>query len=99
MAKRLAVGRYTVRVTIITGILVTLENLFPRNYRYRCRLETRMNSFNYHYRYRLGVRSHAFISIGSLLPSWKSFELIIQNYRYRYRFVIFWIRIREKKGT
>ena len=30
------------------------------NYRYRYRLEIRMNSFNYHYRYRLGVRSHPF---------------------------------------
>ena len=29
----------TVRVKIITGSLVTLENLFPPNYRYRYRLE------------------------------------------------------------
>ena len=60
---------------IITGSLVTLENLFPQNSRYRYRLEIRMNSFNYHYSYRLGVRSHPFISIDSQLPSWKSFEL------------------------
>ena len=37
----------TVRVKIITGSFVTLENLFPENYRYRYRLEIRMN---YHYR-------------------------------------------------
>ena len=55
----------TARVKIITGSLVTLENLFPENYRCRCRLEIRMNSFNYRYRYRLDVRSHPFISIGS----------------------------------
>ena len=58
----------TVRVKIITGSLVILEKLFPNNYRYRYRLEIRMNSFNYHYRYRLGVRIHTFISIGSQLP-------------------------------
>ena len=33
----------TVRVEIITGSLVILENLFPQNYRYRYRLEIRMN--------------------------------------------------------
>ena len=60
-----------VRVKIITGSLVTLENLFPENYRYRYRLEIRTN---YHYRYRLGVRSRPFISIDSQLPSRKSFE-------------------------
>ena len=58
-------GGLTVRVIMITGSLATLENLFPQNYRYRYRLEIRMNSFNYHYRYRLGVRSHPFISIDS----------------------------------
>ena len=62
-------GLNTVRVEIITGSLVILENLFPRNYRYRYRLETQINLFNYHYRYRLGVRSHTFISIDSQLPS------------------------------
>ena len=36
----------TVRVNIITGSFVTLENLFPENYRYRYRLEIRMNSVN-----------------------------------------------------
>ena len=66
----------TVRVKIITGSLVTLENLFPENYRYRYRLEIRMN---YHNRYRLGPRSRSFISIDSQLPSRKSFELIFQN--------------------
>ena len=50
----------TVRVKIITGSLVTLENLFHENYRYRYRPEIRMN---YHYRYRLGPRSRPFISI------------------------------------
>ena len=59
----------TVRVKIITGSLVTPENLFPQNYRYRYRLEIRMNFFNYLYRYRLGVRSHPFISINFQLPS------------------------------
>ena len=66
----------TVRVKIITGSLVTPENLFSQNYRYRYRLEIRMSSFNYHYHYRLGVCSHTFISIDSRLPSWNSFELI-----------------------
>ena len=66
----------TVRVKIITGSLVTLENLFPPNYRYRYRLEIQTNSFDYHHRYRLGVRSHTFISVDSQLPSRKSFELI-----------------------
>ena len=60
---------YTIRVKFITGSLVTLNNLFPQHYRYRYRLEIRMNSFNYHYRYRLGIRSHPFISVGSQLPS------------------------------
>ena len=60
-------------VKIITGSLVTLENLFPENDRYRYRLEIRMN---YHYRYRLGPRSRPLISIDSQLPSRKSFELI-----------------------
>ena len=61
-------GTYTVRVKIITGSLVSLENLFSPNYRhrYRYRLEIRMN---FHYRYRLGVHSHPFISIDSQLPS------------------------------
>ena len=59
----------TVRVKIITGSLVTLENLFTQSYRYRYRLETQMNLFNYHYCYRLGVRSHTFISIDSQSPS------------------------------
>ena len=59
----------TVRVKNITGSLVILENVFSPNYRYRYRLEIRMNSFNYHYRYRLGVRSHPFISIDSQLSS------------------------------
>ena len=63
----------TVRVKIITGSLVTLENLFPENYRYRYRLEIRTN---YHCRYRLGPHSHPFMSIDSQLPSRKSFELI-----------------------
>ena len=57
-----AAKMYTVRVKIITGSLVILENV----YRYRYRLEIRMN---FHYRYRLGVRSHPFISIDSQLPS------------------------------
>ena len=48
-----------------------LRIYFSPNYRYRYRLEIRMNSFNYQYRYRLGVRSHTFISIDSQLPSWK----------------------------
>ena len=65
--------RFTVRVKILTGSLVTLENLFPENDRYRYRLEIRMN---YHYRYRLGPRSRPLISIVSQLPSRKSFELI-----------------------
>ena len=56
----------TVRVKIITGSLVILENLFSPNCRYRYRLEIRMN---HHYRYRLGVRSRPFISIDSQLPS------------------------------
>ena len=43
-------------------------------------------------RYRLGVRSHPFISIGSQIRSWKSFELIFQNYRYRFCLKMFWIR-------
>ena len=60
---------FTVRVKIIIGSLVTLENLFPQNYRYCCRFETRMNLINYHYRYRLGVHSHLFISMDSQLPS------------------------------
>ena len=64
-----ALIRITVRVKVIIGSLVIIENLFPPNYRYRYRLEVRMNSFNYHYRYRLGVRSHRFISIDSQLPS------------------------------
>ena len=42
-----------VRVKIITGSLVTIENLFPQNNRYRYRLEIRMHSFNCHYRHRL----------------------------------------------
>ena len=54
---------------IITGSLVILKNYCPPNYRYRYRLEIRMNSLNYHYRYRLGVRSHPFMSIDSQLPS------------------------------
>ena len=57
---------FTVRVKIITGSLVILENVFSQTYRYRYRLEIRMN---FHYRYRLGVRSHPFISIDSQLPS------------------------------
>ena len=64
---------FTVRVKIITGSLVILENSFPENYRYRYRPEIRMN---YHYRYRLGARSRPLISIDSQLPSRKSFELI-----------------------
>ena len=56
----------TVRVKTITGSLVTLENLFTPNYRYRYRHEIRTN---FHYRYRLGVRSHPFISIDFQLPS------------------------------
>ena len=62
-------GKRTVRVKIITGSLVILENLLSQNYRYRYRLESRMKSFNYHYRYRRGVRSHPFISFDSQLPS------------------------------
>ena len=58
---------------LLPAVLVTLENLFPRNFRYRYRLEILMN---FHYRYRPGVRSHPFISIDSQLPSWKSVELI-----------------------
>ena len=76
----------TVRVKLITGSLLTLENLFPQSYRYR--LEVRTNSFNYHFRYRIGVCSHPFISIDSQSPSWKPFELISPNYRYRYRLEI-----------
>ena len=72
-------SRFTVRVKITTGSLVTLENLLPQNYRYRYRLDIRMNSLNYHYRYRPGVRSHTFISIDSQLQSWKSFGLISQK--------------------
>ena len=78
-----------VRVKIIIGSLVILENLFPPNHSYRYRLEIRMNSFNDHYRFRLGVRSHPFISIGSQLPSWKAFEWTFQDYRYRYRLEMF----------
>ena len=63
------IAAHTVRVEIITGSPVTLENLFPPNYRYRYRLEIWMNSFSYHSRYRLGVHSHLFISIDSQLPS------------------------------
>ena len=33
----------TVWVKMITGSLVIIENLFPQNYRYRYRLEIRMN--------------------------------------------------------
>ena len=66
----------TVGVKIITGSLVTLENLLPDNYCCRYRLEIRMN---YHYRYRLGPRSRPFISIDSQLPSRKSFELIFSK--------------------
>ena len=44
---------------------------------------------NYHYGYRLGPRSRPFISIDSQVPSRKSFELISQNYRYRYRLEMF----------
>ena len=61
----LTVSGTTVWIKII---IVSLENLFPPNYRYRYHLEIRMN---FHYRYRLGVRSHPFISIDSQLPSWK----------------------------
>ena len=86
-AKRGILKGGTVRVKIITGSLVTLENLFPENYRYRYRLEIRTN---YHYRYRLGPRSRPFISIDSQLPSRKSFELIFaKNYRYGYRLEMF----------
>ena len=42
-AQKLKFPRITVRFKIITGSLVTLENLFPDNYRYRYRLEIRMN--------------------------------------------------------
>ena len=59
------VFNFTFRVKNITGSLVTPENLFPKNYRYRYRLEIRMNSFNDHFPYRLGVCSHPFISIDS----------------------------------
>ena len=64
----------TVRVKIITGSLVILENFFPDSYRYR--LEIWMN---YHCRYRLGPRGRPFISIDSQLPSRKSFELIFSK--------------------
>ena len=74
MGPKGGVKKGTVRVNMITGSLVVLENLFSQNYSYRYRLEIRMNSFNYHYRYRLGVRSHRFMSIDSQMPSWKSFE-------------------------
>ena len=47
------IGVITVRVKIITGSLVILENLFSPNYRYR--LEIRMN---FHYRYRLALHFH-----------------------------------------
>ena len=57
---------------MITGSLVTLEKLFPENYRYRYRLEIRMN---YHYRQRLGPRSRPLISSDSQLPSRKSFKI------------------------
>ena len=77
---------FTVRVKIITGSPVILETLFPENYRYRYRLEIRMN---YHCRYRLGPRSRPLIFIDSQLPSRKSFELISSNYRYRYRLEMF----------
>ena len=40
---------FTAHVKIVAGSLVTLENLFPPNYRYHYRLEIRMNSFYYHY--------------------------------------------------
>ena len=40
---------WQIRVKFITGTLVTLENLFPQNYRCRYRLEARTNSFHYHY--------------------------------------------------
>ena len=46
---------FTVRVKIITSSLVTLESLFPQNYRYCYRPEILMSSFSYHYRYRLGA--------------------------------------------
>ena len=73
---RCSFSRSTVRVKIITGSLVTLENLFSEKCRYRYRLEIRMN---YHYRYRLGPCSRPFISIDSQLPSRKSFELIFSK--------------------
>ena len=60
--------------------------LFPRNYRYRYRLEIRMNSFNYHCRYRHGVPSFP------LIPNYRlesHLNLFPQNYRYRYRLVMF----------
>ena len=34
---------FTVRVDMITGSLVIIENLFPPNYRYRYRLEMFVN--------------------------------------------------------
>ena len=42
--KSSCVKSLTVRVKIITGSLVILENLFPKNYRYRYCLEIPMNS-------------------------------------------------------
>ena len=79
-----------VRVKIITGSLVILENWFSPNYRYRYRLEIRMN---FHYPYRLGVRSHPFISIDSQLLSWKSFELFFPKITVTVTVLkCFWIR-------
>ena len=62
-------GRIPFESTLLPQSCYSFENVFPKNYRYRYRLEIRMNSFDYHYRYRLGVRSHPFISICTQLPS------------------------------
>ena len=45
--------QHAVGVKIITGSLVTLENVLPQNYHYRYRLEILTHSLNYHYRYHL----------------------------------------------
>ena len=76
-------------VQIITGSLFIIENVLPKNYRNRYRLEIRMNSFNYHYRYRL---ASAVTPSFPLIPRYhfeSHFEWICQSFHYRYRLEMF----------
>ena len=74
-------SKYPVRVKIIAGSLVKLENLFSQTYRHRYRLEIHLITLR---RYRLGVRTLHFhwFPITILKVIWINF----QNYRYRYRY-------------